>query len=165
MRSRSICSNVDFHIVRIKGKSRFDVGIHLLSTQICCKSDKKKKVSNYSCALLYCAVRFPIHHTYNCFCCGTCYKIFWFFNLVFIFLNGRFYFSFNSFFFLLHSLSVSRQMMYKKAQSAHIISSTWELSSLQSTSQHILCQNCQAPCILHQHFSFHRFWGFDVVFV
>lgn len=54
--------NVDFHIVRIKGKSRFDVGIHLLSTQICCKSDKKKKVSNYSCALLYCAVRCAVLH-------------------------------------------------------------------------------------------------------
>lgn len=90
MRSRSVCSNVDFHIVRIKGKNRFDVGIHLLSTQICCKSDKKKKVSNNSCAFLYCAVRFAFHHTYYCFSMERFIKYLNFIIYFRFFLNGRF---------------------------------------------------------------------------
>lgn len=40
----SFCDDLHF-IFGISGKWRIDVGIHLLSPQICCESDKRKKVS------------------------------------------------------------------------------------------------------------------------
>lgn len=64
------------------GKGRIEVGIHLLSPQICCESDKRKKVSPKRCVIIcfrWCVLRFFSNCNFNV--CSYLFIVLWVFCL------------------------------------------------------------------------------------
>lgn len=83
------------------GKSRIDVGIHLLSPQICCESDKRKKVSPIGfrwCVLRFYELQFDVFPFVYWF---QALFLFWFFSLSFSLIRNalQFFFLYFNFFF------------------------------------------------------------------
>lgn len=75
------------------GKSRIEVGIHLLSPQICCESDKRKKVSPKRCVIIcfrWCVLRFFSNCNFNV--CSYLFIVLWVFCLFSVCFLFQFFF-------------------------------------------------------------------------